>query len=66
MQGFGLPASMLRGGASRPDRNHIMAKGQVKSNKEVRKPKAQKPKAHAGLAPVQQGSVKGLENLRNK
>jgi hypothetical protein len=40
-----------------------MAKGQKKSNKEVRKPKAVKPKGNTPLPPA--GSVKGLENLRN-
>jgi hypothetical protein len=40
-----------------------MAKGQKKSNKEVRKPKAEKPKGNTPLAPS--GSVKGLENMRN-
>ncbi len=40
-----------------------MAKGQKKSNKEVRKPKAEKPKGNTPLPPT--GSVKGLENMRN-
>ncbi len=43
-----------------------MAKGQKKSNKEVRKPKAAKAKTNAALAPLAPtGSVKGLENMRN-
>lgn len=41
-----------------------MAKGQKKSNKEVRKPKAEKPKPTTGLPP-REGAVKGLENMRN-
>lgn len=41
-----------------------MAKGQKKSNKEIRKPKAAKAKPLTGLAPAP-GSVKGLENMRN-
>jgi hypothetical protein len=44
-----------------------MAKGQKKSNKEVRKPKAEKPKTNAALAPAASaGSVKGLENMKNR
>jgi len=43
-----------------------MAKGQKKSNREVRKPKAVKPKTNASQPTQKLGSVKGLENLRNK
>ena len=43
-----------------------MAKGQVKSNKETRKPKKEKPKTNASQPSQKAGSVKGLENLRNK
>ena len=43
-----------------------MAKGQKKSNKEVRKPKAEKPKTNASQPTHKPGEVKGLENLRNK
>jgi hypothetical protein len=43
-----------------------MAKSQKKSNKEVRKPKAEKPKTNASQPSLKAGSVKGLENLRNK
>lgn len=42
-----------------------MAKGQKKSNKEVRKPKAAKPKPTPGIAPQKEGAVKGLQNMRN-
>lgn len=42
-----------------------MAKGQKKSNKEVRKPKAAKAKPVASLATLRPGEVKGLENMRN-
>ena len=42
-----------------------MAKGQKKSNKEVRKPKAAKTKANAALSPLAPGAVKGLENMKN-
>ncbi|MFC3096814.1 hypothetical protein [Alteraurantiacibacter palmitatis] len=43
-----------------------MAKGQKKSNKEIRKPKAAKaPKPLAGLTVDKPGTVKGLENMRN-
>jgi hypothetical protein len=43
-----------------------MAKSQKKSNKEIRKPKAEKPKPAASLASLAPGAVKGLENMRNK
>ena len=42
-----------------------MAKGQKKSNKEVRKPKKEKVKTNASQPTQKLGSVKGLENLRN-
>lgn len=41
-----------------------MAKGQMKSNKEARKPKKEKPKSIAA-APSQKGGARGLENLKN-
>jgi hypothetical protein len=43
-----------------------MAKGQKKSNKEIRKPKKEKVKTNASQPTQKAGSVKGLENLRNK
>ena len=48
-----------------------MAKGQRKSNKEVRKPKTEKPKAekpktNASQPSLKPGAVKGLETIRNK
>ena len=43
-----------------------MAKGQKKSNREVRKPKAEKPKSNASEPTQKPGTVKGLENMRNK
>jgi hypothetical protein len=42
-----------------------MAKGQKKSTREVRKPKAEKPKTNASQPTQKVGSVKGLENMRN-
>ena len=42
-----------------------MAKGQVRSNKEKRKPKAEKPKTNASTPSLKHGEVKGLENMRN-
>jgi hypothetical protein len=42
-----------------------MAKGQKKSNKEARKPKAEKIKTNASQPTQKPGSVKGLENIRN-
>jgi hypothetical protein len=43
-----------------------MAKGQKKSNREIRKPKAEKPKTNASQPTQKIGTVKGLENMRNK
>lgn len=42
-----------------------MAKGQKRSNKEARKPKAEKVKTNVSQPTQKPGSVKGLENLRN-
>ena len=42
-----------------------MAKGQKKSSREIRKPKAEKPKTNASQPTQKLGSVKGLENMRN-
>jgi len=43
-----------------------LAKGQKKSNREVRKPKAEKPKVNASEPTQKPGTVRGLENFRNK
>lgn len=43
-----------------------MAKGQKKSNKEARKPKAEKAKTNASQPSLKSGGIKGLENLKNK
>ena len=44
----------------------IMAKGQRKSNKEIRKPKADKgPKTNASQPSLKPGGIKGLENMKN-
>jgi hypothetical protein len=43
-----------------------MAKGQKRSNREVRKPKAEKPKINASQPTQKLGSIKGLEHIRNK
>ena len=43
-----------------------MAKGQKKSNKEVRKPKQNKAAKHNASNPSEkQGVVRGLENFKN-
>ena len=43
-----------------------MAKSQKKSSKEIRKPKAEKPKKQNASNPsLKPGSIKGLENIRN-
>jgi len=41
-----------------------MAKGQVRKNKETRKPKKEKPKTIAAN-PSNKGGQRGLENLKN-
>lgn len=41
-----------------------MAKGQVRSNREARKPKKEKPKTIAA-SPSQKAGQRGLENLKN-
>jgi hypothetical protein len=53
------------GGASvRRERSADMAKGQVRKNKEARKPKKEKPKTIAAN-PSNKGGQRGLENLKN-
>ena len=42
-----------------------MAKGQKKSNREIRKPKAEKPKTNASQPTLKPGGIKGLEKIRN-
>lgn len=43
-----------------------MAKGQKKSSREVRKPKAEKPpKQNASQPSLKAGGIKGLENMKN-
>ncbi len=41
-----------------------MAKSQKKTNKEVRKPKAEKIKTNASQPSLKTGVVKGLDNMR--
>lgn len=43
-----------------------MAKGQKRSSREIRKPKAEKPKTNASQPSLKPGTVRGLENMRNK
>lgn len=42
-----------------------MAKGQAKSNKEARKPKAEKKKVIAANPSTKPGVVRGLDNIKN-
>jgi hypothetical protein len=50
--------------ASRPAKEDVMAKGQKKSNKEVRKPKAEKgPKANASNPSTKPGPV-GIQTIK--
>lgn len=50
-----------------PQLEAIMAKSQKKSNREVRKPKANKdaPKTNASQPSLKPGGIKGLENMKN-
>lgn len=41
-----------------------MAKGQKKSNKEARKPKAEKTKTIAAAPSTKEGVVRGLEHMK--
>ena len=43
-----------------------MAKGQKRSSREIRKPKAEKPpKQNASNPSLKPGGIKGLENMKN-
>ncbi len=50
--------------ASVTERSTLMAKGQKKSNKEVRKPKADKTKPKLGAPVAKPGDIKGMEHLK--
>ena len=50
--------------SARRSRRAAVAKGQMKSNKEARKPKKAKVKTIAAN-PSQKGGARGLENLKN-
>ena len=43
-----------------------MAKSQKRSNREIRKPKAEKPKTNASQPSQKPGSIKGLETMKNR
>ncbi len=43
-----------------------MAKSQKKSNREARKPKAEKVKTNASKPSEKPGVVRGLDNMKNK
>jgi hypothetical protein len=45
--------------------NFAMAKSQKKSNREIRKPKAEKAKTNASQPTQKPGTVKGLESTKN-
>ena len=48
-----------------PAKDSVMAKSQKKSNKEVRKPKAEKPpKQNASQPSVKPGVLPGLDNMK--
>jgi hypothetical protein len=46
-------------------RRAVMAKGQMRKNKEARKPKAEKKKTIAANPSTKEGVVRGLENFKN-
>ena len=46
------------------DKEAAMAKGQMKSNKEARKPKAEKKKTIAANPSTKEGVVRGLDNMK--
>ena len=49
-----------------PREETAMAKGQKRSNREIRKPKADKqPKQNASQPSLKPGGIKGLENMKN-
>jgi hypothetical protein len=49
-----------------PRLENPMAKSQKRSNREIRKPKAEKPpKQNASQPSLKPGGIKGLENLKN-
>jgi hypothetical protein len=56
---------MTQAGISPVDGSMVMAKGQKKSNKEARKPKAEKKKTIAANPSTKEGTVRGLENFKN-
>jgi hypothetical protein len=63
---FAANARSIGRRASRPAKERAMAKGQKKSNREIRKPKADKgPKKNASQPSLKPGGIKGLENMKN-
>ncbi|WP_293940440.1 hypothetical protein [Sphingomonas sp.] len=48
-----------------PLEDMIMAKGQKKTNREARKPKAEVKKTNAANPSTKTGVVRGLENFKN-
>jgi hypothetical protein len=63
-----IPASAPKPALGIPPRLELtMAKGQRKSNKEIRKPKKEgPPKQNASQPSLKQGGIKGLENIKNR
>jgi hypothetical protein len=50
-----------------PPREHAMAKGQKRSNREVRKPKAEKGKKHNASQPtLKPGGIGTVETIKNR
>jgi hypothetical protein len=56
----------LSAGRHRTAKGSIMAKSQKKSNREVRKPKAEKVKGNASNPTAKTGIVPGLDNMKRK
>ena len=71
MSAFGAKGRPLlcyndRTGHAARDWNIVMAKGQQRSNREVRKPKKEQPKKQNASNPSQkEGVVRGLDNMKN-
>ncbi|HCX11950.1 MAG TPA: hypothetical protein DHU81_16765 [Hyphomonas sp.] len=61
----GSPApGFLRRTKGRKPKETLMAKGQKKSNKEIRKPKAEKPKTNASNPTLKADSMLGVEKKK--
>lgn len=60
-----MNASIGASGGIPPRLEPIMAKGQQKKSREMRKPKKEKVKTNASNPSLKAGTIKGLENMKN-